>query len=369
METIRNLSLLFILILLNACNGVIQFNDNNYKYPEISYAGSEGTIGDFGSPMSITPSVLVQKEGTFTCTATLLPAGLSIDSHSCVISGTPTAVSPLRSYTILATNSAGTTSTKVSLQVAAILPELSYSGSTGLKGHVNVSMNVTPTTFSDGGGTISCTSTPLPTGLTINPSTCVISGTPSVSTKNTSYTVTATNSAGPISATVSLTTYLIQGIPENGFGNSSGSVQYDITADYNTIKDTVYGLTLQPDGKVLTYGHTARVTSYPVDGFISRLNTDGTLDTSFNTTGIYIYNSPANSRDWVYDVKIFNNHIYGFGSSRVDNTPASNRGLVFRMNMDGTLDTTFGTSGSAYLLRLVPQLPFSEEKFSRMEKS
>jgi hypothetical protein len=77
-------------------------------------------------------------------------------------------------------------------------PILSYSGSTGTIGTIANAMSVTPTTLNNQGAAVTnCTTSPtLPTGLTINANTCVISGTPTIFSPTTTYTISATNSAG-----------------------------------------------------------------------------------------------------------------------------------------------------------------------------
>jgi hypothetical protein len=86
------------------------------------------------------------------------------------------------------------------------VPSLSYSASTGTSGIVGIAMNVTPSEFAENSSPLShCSSTPsLPSGLSIDSSSCVITGTPSVVFDPTSYTITATNAFGSTSATVTL---------------------------------------------------------------------------------------------------------------------------------------------------------------------
>jgi hypothetical protein len=71
-------------------------------------------------------------------------------------------------------------------------------------------------TFNNSGGAItSCTAAPtLPAGLSINSTTCTISGTPTEVKASTLYTITATNATGQTAtATVNLTTLLIVPAP------------------------------------------------------------------------------------------------------------------------------------------------------------
>lgn len=144
------------------------------------------------------------------------------------------------------------------------------------------------------------------------------------------------------------------GAPFDNFGNADGSTLVDIrpntTHAAGTFKDVSRGMILQSDGKVLIYGDTSNTfASGPTDGFISRLNKDGTLDTSFNTTGTYIYNSSYDRRDFLFDVRIHNNYIYAFGSSRTTVDANSATSVIVRLNMNGTIDTSFGTNGVAWL--------------------
>lgn len=177
--------------------------------PTISYSGATGTSGTVGSAMSVTPTTLTNNGSAITnCTSSpALPAGLTINATTCVISGTPSAAAGATSYTVTATNAAGTATASVSLTVTAAVPTISYAGATGTTGSVGVAMSVTPTTLTNNGAAITnCTTSPaLPSPLVINATTCVISGTPSGALAATSYTVTATNSAGTSTASVSLT--------------------------------------------------------------------------------------------------------------------------------------------------------------------
>ena len=83
--------------------------------------------------------------------APALPAGLSFDTQTGVLSGTPTAVSPTADYTVTATNSGGSTTATLTLTVNDAPPsELAYSTNPAVYTLGQPIENNTPT--SSGGG-------------------------------------------------------------------------------------------------------------------------------------------------------------------------------------------------------------------------
>lgn len=174
----------------------------NDTLPVISYAGSPYSWTRTTAISAQTPT---NTGGTITsCSSTpTLPAGIAL-SATCVMTGTPTVAQSATTYTINATNSAGTATATISITVVNNLPVIAYSGSPYSWTKGTAITTQTPT--STGGAITSCSASPaLPTGLTIAATTCAISGTPSVVSATTSYTITATNAAGTGTATISIT--------------------------------------------------------------------------------------------------------------------------------------------------------------------
>jgi subtilisin-like proprotein convertase family protein len=134
-----------------------------------------------------------------------LPAGLTLNTSTGVISGTPLATSPMTLYTVTAANSGGSTTAQVSITVTGFAPtSLSYFSNPAIytKGTA-ITQNVPA---SSGGAAASYSVTPaLPSGLTLDPTTGVISGTPTTVTPSASYTITAANTNGSTTAPVSIT--------------------------------------------------------------------------------------------------------------------------------------------------------------------
>ena len=133
-----------------------------------------------------------------------LPAGLSLNPTTGVISGTPTALTAAANYTITATNSGGSISATLNLTVNAAAP-------TGLTYSQNplVGINGTAITAdmptSSGGAVVSYSIAPaLPAGLSFDATTGVISGTPTAIQASAPYTVTATNTGGTSTVVVNI---------------------------------------------------------------------------------------------------------------------------------------------------------------------
>jgi len=133
-----------------------------------------------------------------------LPAGLSLSTVTGAISGTPTAVTAMASYTVSASNSAGSATVTLSITVNDQAPSgLSYTNGTPVYA---IRAPITPNNpTSTGGAVISYSVSPaLPAGLGLSPSTGIISGTPATATAAASYTVMASNTGGSTTATLTI---------------------------------------------------------------------------------------------------------------------------------------------------------------------
>jgi len=136
-----------------------------------------------------------------------LPNGLIIGSN-CAIAGTATATSTTRNYTITPSNNAGSGVGKtISIQVD--FPPLAISFPNTILSFTQGSAITTQTPTLSGGNSgaiTACSASPaLPVGLTLNQTTCVLSGTPTVGQSQTTHTITATGQGGPASAILNIT--------------------------------------------------------------------------------------------------------------------------------------------------------------------
>ncbi|KAK8793541.1 hypothetical protein WA171_002676 [Blastocystis sp. BT1] len=169
---------------------------SSFSYPQSSYVISRD------DPVSIIPSVNGDQL-SFSIITGSLPIGLSFDSSTGIISGTPLSSIPLTNITIQASNQVGSTQFTISILVIIPLSNLHYSqfSFTLIKGQ---SFSISPIISGDN-PLFTITSGTLPPGLSLNQSTGIISGIPSSTFPSTSITIQASNQLGFIQTQLSFT--------------------------------------------------------------------------------------------------------------------------------------------------------------------
>jgi uncharacterized delta-60 repeat protein len=147
---------------------------------------------------------------------------------------------------------------------------------------------------------------------------------------------------------------LVAGYGANGANDDFAVVRYNADGSLDTTfngtgivttaiggsDDRGYSVALDPDGKIIVAGTTYDGSSY--DFAIVRYNADGSLDTDFGSTGV-VTTPVGTGNDYGHSVAVNSEGkivVAGYGSNGVDDDFA-----VVRYNTDGTLDTTFGTTG------------------------
>ena len=145
--------------------------DSNDVTPSITYSSNDLTLEKGTLMTTISPT---STGGTVTSysVSPSLPAGLSLDTSTGAISGTPTAITSSASYTITATNTGGTDTATVTIVVNDVAPSITY-GTTSLTLEKGTTMT-TETVTSTGGTVVSYAVSPsLPAGLSLDTSTAV----------------------------------------------------------------------------------------------------------------------------------------------------------------------------------------------------
>ena len=155
----------------------------------------------------ITPNIPTSSGGAVASysVSPALPAGLTLNTITGVITGTPTAVTATASYTVTASNSAGSTTVSLSITVNVAAPAgLSYTTGTAV---YTVGTPIPPNSpISTGGAVTSYGVSPsLPAGLSLDGETGIITGTPTAVAATASYMVMATNLTGNATATLTIT--------------------------------------------------------------------------------------------------------------------------------------------------------------------
>ena len=202
--------------------------------------------GTVGTPFNFT----ITATGTPTSySATPLPAGVTINTATGVLSGTPTAVGTT-SVLLGATNATGTGNATLTITVAAagVAPVITNSpltaaGTVGTPFSFTITATGTPTSYS---------ASPLPAGLSIVAATGAITGTPTA-VGTTSVLLGATNATGTGNATLTITVAaagvapVITNSPLTAAGTVGTPFSFAITA---TGTPTSYSATPLPAGLV-----------------------------------------------------------------------------------------------------------------------
>ena len=147
----------------------------------------------------------------------------------------------------------------------------------------------------------------------------------------------------------------IPGAERTGFGmarfNTDGSVDSSfgiggvVTHDLGSAYEAINAVVLQSDGRLAAAGHTWSDVSR--DMTFWRFNADGTLDTSFGTSGSTVINfHGSNGPDWSRWLgQQDDGKLIGVGTAWPSNPTWSSDVAVVRLNPDGLRDTTFDADG------------------------
>ena len=129
--------------------------------------------------------------------------------------------------------------------------------------------------------------------------------------------------------------------------NSDGTVDTDfgssgyVTTDFAGSTDQAKDLAIQDDGKIVLVGRAYSGTS--TDVALARYNADGTLDTSFGSSGLVLTDVGTNSADCGTSIELQSDGklvVSGWGNAGINYDF-----YVLRYNPDGSLDTTFNGTG------------------------
>lgn len=128
------------------------------------------------------------------------------------------------------------------------------------------------------------------------------------------------------------------------YGNLDGTFGTGgkVVTSINSGADKAYSVLLQADGKILVGGMTTNALTGK-DFVCIRYNSNGTLDTTFGVNGIFTNDIQVGSDDVVYSVALQSDGkiiLAGYSDDGSNKNAA-----IMRLNSNGTIDTTFGNSG------------------------
>ncbi|CAI2765889.1 T9SS type A sorting domain-containing protein [Flavobacterium collinsii] len=125
-------------------------------------------------------------------------------------------------------------------------------------------------------------------------------------------------------------------LPDGNLDLSFGTKGYSMIK-FGNEKSDVRKIGIQSDGKIILSGRSGERFAYAA---IARLNTDGTLDTTFGTNGIT--KNILGSESDLQSIHILpNDKMIAVGYVLNDNSDI----LILKLNADGTYDNSFGNNG------------------------
>lgn len=146
-----------------------------------------------------------------------------------------------------------------------------------------------------------------------------------------------------LSGNVHLTRFNIDGSIDNTFGNN-GYVDSNLIFEGNTINM----MKIQSDDKIIITGFTSSNGTGNASYFnfqTLRLNSNGIIDSSFGVNGFATLNLQPYDESQVVEIQYDGKILIGGFSSLVNSTNSSKDYAVVRYLSNGTLDTSFATNG------------------------
>jgi uncharacterized delta-60 repeat protein len=119
-----------------------------------------------------------------------------------------------------------------------------------------------------------------------------------------------------------------------------------VLTDFDGKNDEALGVWVQSDNKIVAVGYATNSTGFPKHFAIARYDTNGSLDTSFDTDGKLVLALATNSDDVAQAVAVQSDGKivvagYAYTGSNIDFS-------VVRLNSDGSVDTSFDGDGKVF---------------------
>ena len=257
------------------------------------------------------------------------PPGMSFNTSTGALTGTPNTIAAATNYTITATNASGSATQTFTLTVTVTAPAFTISSASETKASGSA---ITGYTISSTGGAIAsyAISPAAPAGLTFNTSTGLLSGTPTTVAGATAYTITATNASGSATQTFTLTvTAVVYTVGQTGPGG--GKIFYVAATPFAcgpTMSSSCTYLEAAPTSGTSAWTDVNRTWSTGANQSVSVPNANGTaigtgyknslaivaqagnVATSSAAVAARGYGGPNNLTDWYLPSKDELNQLY-----------------------------------------------------------
>jgi uncharacterized delta-60 repeat protein len=129
------------------------------------------------------------------------------------------------------------------------------------------------------------------------------------------------------------------GLLDSTFGTSGR-----VTTEFSALRDEIRSLAIQRDGKIVAAGFASNGTNS--DFAIARYNSDGSLDNTFDSDG-KVTTSLGNGNDLAYSIAIQNDGKYILAGESFTGTSLDT--AIVRYLSDGSLDTSFNSTGKTFV--------------------
>ncbi len=137
-------------------------------------------------------------------------------------------------------------------------------------------------------------------------------------------------------------TFVVMRLNSDGSLDNSFNGNGKVTVNFG-VADFANSLSIQPDGKIVVGGSTQLASNVATDFAVARLNPDGSLDTTFDGDGKVVTAIKPGNYDYIKGTTIQpDGKIIAVGYTQGS---GSTIGALVRYNPDGSVDTSFGGQG------------------------